>query len=227
MGSGAGQQGHQVFHVGMPTLIPTSVSWLSFDGDSFLEGYRSQIQSSLTDLVDVSTFIANGFQAVQSVTVKNLAFTNGTDGNMIIEYDVDLVTDIDWVPVAGIITVVAGVAITLAGIFTGNPYLIFLGIVVIFATGSIFAYETIHEVVNPVNVLSGLWAFISSPVGLVLIGVTAGYFVWTASGRGFVSTSARKAAPYVKRGAKAVGGRIKGGPKGGGKSATEELTDWL
>ena len=64
--------------------------------------------------MNVSTFVSNGFQAVQQVSTRNLEFRDGTLGNVVVEFDVDIVTDIDWLQAAGVLLIVGGFATAVA-----------------------------------------------------------------------------------------------------------------
>lgn len=222
---GGGQQGHQVFHAILHSPIP---NWVP-DIGAIMDGMKPAFQAGIESVVNLSTFIANGFQGTQSVQIKNLGFdlNHAPDDNIPywhvdIIWDVDIVTDIDWITIAVAISVVGGAITIIAGIVTANPALIFLGGLLIFSAVLLNITEVVHEVLGGGGNIIG---FLTSPIGLVLIGVTAGYFLWTASGRGFVKTSAQRAAPYVKRGASEAGRRLKRATKrgNGGKSAFEEL----
>jgi hypothetical protein len=169
------------------------------------------------------------------VIVENLSFPVVGSVDVIpynhynIEWDVNVITDIDWLTTNDLAAVLAvtGVVAIVASFFIGGPIaalLVAAGIIAIIAGGLISITETVHEVLGGGGITQ-IWQLITSPLGLVLIGISAGYFVWTATGRGFVSSTGRAAAPYVKRGAVAAGGRIKRAAKSGGndKSAWDEI----
>ena len=224
MGSG-GQQGHQVFHTVLPTFIP---DWVP---EGLFEDLRSTILAGIQGSVNLQAFISQGHGSTQSVAVKNLAFPVVGPVEVIpynhynIEWDIDAVTDVDWLSTNDVVTIlaVAGVVAIVASFFIGGPIaalLVGVGIFVLIAAGLLSITETVHEVINPADI----WAFITSPLGLITIGIVGGYFVWTASGRGFVKTSAQKAVPYAKRGASAAARRLKRKPSNGnGKGILDDF----
>ena len=113
-----------------------------------------------------------------------MEFRDGTQGNVVVEFDVDIVTDIDWLQAAGVLLIVGGFATAVAGFLTGTPILILIGVLVIFAAALFFAYEIIHEIITP---LGGA----GSALIVLAVGLVGGYFLWTESGRGKVRAAAR------------------------------------
>lgn len=221
----SGQQGHQIFHCVLPTFIP---DWVP---SGLFEDLRGVIQGGIQRVVTLDAFVTQGYAAAQTVAVKGLSFPVVAAVDVIpyahynVEWDVDVVTDVDWVPTNTVITilVVGGIAAVIASFFIGGPIaalLVGAGIFLFIAAGLLAVTETVHEVlgggINPVDI----WKFVTSPIGLIIIGIGGGYFIWSASGRGLVSSGARRAAPYVRRGASAAARHV----KRSGRGALEELS---
>jgi hypothetical protein len=166
------QIAHQVFRITIPTLIPSRFA--GFDGLGFLEGYRNQILSVLTQQMNTALFISNGFQQVQSVSIANLNFIPGNDGNAVIQYDADIKSDPTFLTIAEILGVLGGIVAAITGILTGNLILTAIGVTVIIAVALISAQEIIHEVTStvstsPQNIGIAIVIIVAIVIGFVLM----------------------------------------------------------
>lgn len=210
------QQGHQIFHVTVPTFIP---DWVP---EGWFEDLRSTIFAGIQGSVNVQAFLSQGHNNTQSVTVKNLSFPVVGSVSIIpythynIEYDIDVLSDPDFLSSNDIIAILAvvGVIAIVASFFVGGPIatlLVGVGIFVLIAAGLLAVVETVHEILGPGGT-GGIWSFLTSPIGLLVIGtVVGGYFLWDVTGReqakrgaSYAVSGARRAAPHVKAAARKV-----------------------
>ncbi len=188
---------HQIFRINMHTPIP-DLSSIGVDSKAVMEDMRPQITSTLTGFWNASLFVSNGFSGVQSASAGNIQFQlNDADDkipykHVDIVYDVDVKSDPTWIEIGQIILLGAGVVITIAGILTANPVLIAVGIIITIASIFIVAYEIVHEIIT--SVPEGL----GGAAILLVVGVGAGFFLWTSTGREAVKSATRKGVGKVR-----------------------------
>jgi len=127
------------------------------------------IQAALQAEASLSNFIANGFSSMQSASVSNLTYVNA-GGNVSIQYNVNIITDIDWITVTELLGVIGGVLTSIFGLLTGDPILVALGLLLSIGVLTIAAIQLIQQIIV-VGGPFGLYLFLFAIIVVVGAGV--------------------------------------------------------